>query len=104
MANINIGAAYTKVTTLANIPITYPVVYAEVSSSTNLSFSETPVVGQTISIFIKNIGTADFTQILPNNGSTWFSIKPEVTVKKGEYVNIKVNHPTSTYYVISHIS
>lgn len=91
-----------NVTTLYNLPVNKSVIIANLSSATNLSVSSGMYVGQSITILC--IPSNDFTQSIPNNGTsgTYVSLDGDsISVTNGKIFEINILCYNTGKYSIS---
>ena len=77
-------------TTLANLDIAYPLQFITVTAATNFSLNGTMEPGQIITVIVRNNGSADITQTLPNSGKYVSLDGANIKIKNGGYVEISI--------------
>lgn len=90
----------TTATTLTNLPIENYSIKVTLSGASALSFASTPPEGWECMIDIKNSGSSDITQALPN-ASGWQCEDASMTIAAGKIASISVRYVHSTYVVIA---
>jgi len=87
-------------TTMAAMPITNAHIVVSTAVATAWSWANTPAAGQMFHILLKNTGSSDFTQPIPNAGSWDSNNEATVVVKVGCYVELSCWYIDSKYIVI----
>lgn len=90
----------TTATTLTNLPIENYSIKVTLSAASALSFASTPAEGWECMIDIKNTGSSDITQALPN-ATGWQCDEESVTIAAGKIASISVRYIHGTYVVLS---
>lgn len=90
----------TVATTLTNLPIENYSIKVTLSAASALSFASTPAEGWECMIDIKNTGSSDITQALPN-ATGWQCDEESITIAAGKIASISVRYIHSTYVVLS---
>lgn len=87
-------------TTLTNLPVDTYSIRVTLSAASALSFASTPAEGWECMIDIKNTGSSDITQALPN-ATGWQCDEESVTIAAGKIASISVRYIHGTYVVLS---
>jgi len=87
-------------TTMASMPITNAHILVSATVATAWSWATIPAAGQMFHILLKNTGSSDFTQPIPNAGSWDSNNEATVVVKAGSYVELSCWYVDSKYIVI----
>ena len=90
----------TTATTLTNLPVENYSIKVTLSAASALSFASTPAEGWECMIDIKNTGSSDITQALPN-ATGWQCDEESVTIAAGKIASISVRYIHGTYVVLS---
>ena len=90
----------TVATTLTNLPVENYSIKVTLSAASALSFASTPAEGWECMIDIKNTGSSDITQALPN-ATGWQCDEESVTIAAGKIASISVRYIHGTYVVLS---
>lgn len=89
----------TVATSLSNLSIANYSIKVTLSSASALSFASTPYEGWECMIDIKNTGSSDITQALPN-ASGWQCDETSITIGAGKIASISVRYVHGTYVVL----
>ena len=90
----------TVATTLTGLSIANYSIKVSLSAASALSFASTPYEGWECMIDIKNTGSSDITQALPN-ATGWQCDEESLTIASGKIASISVRYVHSTYVVIA---
>ena len=90
----------TTATTLTNLPIENYSIKVTLSAASALSFASTPAEGWECMIDIKNTGSSDITQALPN-ATGWQCDEDSITIAAGKIALISVRYVHGVYVVLS---
>lgn len=90
----------TTATTLTNLPIENYSIKVTLSAASALSFASTPAEGWECMIDIKNTGSSDITQALPN-ATGWQCDEESITIAAGKIASISVRYVHGVYVVLS---
>lgn len=90
----------TVATTLTGLSIANYSIKVTLSAASALSFASTPYEGWECMIDIKNTGSSDITQALPN-ATGWQCDEESLTIAVGKIASISVRYVHSTYVVIA---
>lgn len=90
----------TTATTLTNLPIENYSIKVTLSAASALSFASTPAEGWECMIDIKNTGSSDITQALPN-ATGWQCDEDSITIAAGKIASISVRYVHGVYVVLS---
>ena len=88
------------VTTLASLPITKRLVYATITSGTNISLSSTMEIGDELHIIVYNSSASAVTQVLPNTGAFVSMSNSYISIPAFGYIEINIIcHATGSYII-----
>lgn len=90
----------TTATTLTNLPVENYSIKVTLSAASALSFASTPAEGWECMIDIKNTGSSDITQALPN-ATGWQCDEDSITIAAGKIASISVRYVHGVYVVLS---
>jgi len=90
----------TVATTLTNLPVENYSIKVTLSAASALSFASTPAEGWECMIDIKNTGSSDITQALPN-ATGWQCDEDSITIAAGKIASISVRYVHGVYVVLS---
>ena len=90
----------TTATTLTNLSIENYSIKVTLSAASALSFASTPAEGWECMIDIKNTGSSDITQALPN-ATGWQCDEDSITIAAGKIASISVRYVHGVYVVLS---
>lgn len=90
----------TVATTLTGLSITNYSIKVTLSAASALSFASTPYEGWECMIDIKNNGSSDITQALPN-ATGWQCDETSMTIAAGKIASISVRYVHGTYVVLT---
>lgn len=90
----------TVATTLTNLSVTNYSIKVTLSAASALSFASTPYEGWECMIDIKNTGSYDITQALPN-ATGWQCDETSITIAVGKIASISVRYVHGTYVVLT---
>lgn len=90
----------TTATTLTDLSIANYSIKVTLSSASALSFASTPYEGWECMIDIKNTGSSDITQALPN-ATGWQCDETSMTIAAGKIASISVRYVHGTYVVLT---
>lgn len=90
----------TVAATLTGLSIANYSIKVTLSSASALSFASTPYEGWECMIDIKNTGSSDITQALPN-AAGWQSDETSMTIAAGKIASISVRYVHGTYVVLT---
>ena len=92
VANAISNTAYlegvSKVTSVANIPITYRLVIAAISASASLTFADVPSSGKEIHVIIHNTANSEIAITLPNSGNYVNTLDSVMSIDANSYGEI----------------
>ena len=95
----NFYEGVSKVTSVSNIPITYRLVIATISTNGSLSLESIPTSGREIHIIIHNTANSDITVTIPNSGSYVNTLKSTVTVTANSYAEVNLISDGNIVYI-----
>lgn len=90
----------TVATTLTGLSIANYSIKVTLSAASALSFASTPYEGWECMIDIKNTGSSDITQALPN-ATGWQCDETSITIAAGKIASISVRYVHGTYVVLT---
>lgn len=90
----------TVATTLTNLPVTNYSIKVTLSAASALSFASTPYEGWECMIDIKNTGSSDITQALPN-APGWQRDETSMKIGAGKIASVSVRYVHGVYVVLS---
>lgn len=90
----------TVATTLTGLSITNYSIKVTLSAASALSFASTPYEGWECMIDIKNTGSSDITQALPN-GPDWQCDETSMTIGAGKIASVSVRYVHGVYVVLT---
>ena len=89
-----------NVTTLASLPISKRLVYATVTSATNISLSSSMEIGDELHIVVYNSSASAVTQVLPNTGAFVSMSNSYIPIPASGYVEINIICRATGSYII----